>query len=245
MVDNRQFFNQIRINQLWPTPCALCGMTLSQTESHTTSPLCDHCWQRLPWLGAHCQRCALPMPGENDLECGQCQQRPPPWTRAFALFQYREPVRSLIQQCKYQQQLHMSAGLGGLWAREIGHQLGTGNADAIVPIPLHWRRLWQRGFNQVIELLRPAVKSYSLNLQPGWLRRRHYAHSQTHMNKKARINNLQHAFICDTGNVRDKHIILVDDVMTTGATAHAASTCLLDAGARRIDLAVLARTDLA
>lgn len=185
------------------------------------------------------------MPGDDQLECGQCQQTPPPWSRAYALFQYREPVRSLIQQYKYQQQLQLGASLGGLWARQLGHCLETDEADAIVPVPLHWRRLWQRGFNQVIELLRPMVQAYALNLQPDWLRRQHYAHSQTRMNKKARSNNLQHAFICDADKVRDKHIILADDVMTTGATAHAASTCLLDAGARRVDLAVLARTDLA
>ncbi|MBE9516218.1 MAG: ComF family protein [Proteobacteria bacterium] len=243
MVDIRLLFNQFHLDRFWPIPCALCGTTLDDSESQQSSPLCSHCWKRLPWLGAHCQRCALPMPDSDELVCGQCQQQPPPWGRTFALFQYREPMRSLIQQCKYQQQLHTSVSLGRLWSRELRHYLDLNEADAIVPIPLHWRRRWQRGFNQVTELLRPMAKEYKLNLQPGWLRRQRYADSQTRMNKKARIRNLRHAFRGNAEKVRDKHILLIDDVMTTGATARAASQCLLDAGARKVDIIVLARTD--
>lgn len=229
------------LNQLLGTDCLLCQGRLN-TENDT-APFCRHCWSSLPWLGPHCYRCALPMPDTDALECGHCQQQAPPWDQAHALFQYHEPLRSLIQQCKYRHHFYIAARLGRLWARHLQQSSMLDNVDVLVPVPLHWRRQWQRGYNQVMELLRPAGKTLDIPIQPHWLHRIQYTESQTGMNRKARMNNLRHAFHCPDGDVKGKRVMLVDDVMTTGATLQAAATCLLEAGARQVDVMVLARTE--
>lgn len=235
MVDIRLFFNQ-----LLPADCLLCHSKLEPEEIRQSAPFCRYCWSGLPWLGPHCQRCAAPLPEGDELVCGQCQQQPPPWQRAHAIFKYEQPVSTLILQCKYQQRLFIATKLGQMWWAQLNRQALLDSSDIIVPVPLHWRRQWQRGYNQVVELLRPAAGG--LRILPHCLQRVRHTQSQTGMDRKSRISNLRHAFRCHTGSVDNQRVLLVDDVMTTGATLQAASHCLLDAGARQVEVMILART---
>ncbi len=235
MVDIRLF-----INQILPITCLLCHSRLQPDELEHSMPFCRYCWSRLPWLGPHCQRCASPMTANDDLVCGHCQQHPPPWNQAHALFKYQLPINMLIQQFKYQQRLSTGIKLGQLWSAEVGRLALLDGADMVVPVPLHWRRQWRRGYNQVMELLRLAASGPAI--QPQCLQRIRHTHSQTGMKRNARTRNMRHAFQCQTNTVNNKRILLMDDVMTTGATLQAATLCLLDAGASQVDVMVLARS---
>lgn len=252
MVDIRLFFNQ-----LFPRRCPLCGQTghgfgyqsanasraRAADTNNQSSSLCQHCLATLPWIGRHCRGCALPLDAENQDLCGRCQQHPPPWSGVQAMFAYRGAVPGLVSGIKYRQQLQLSHELGNIWAEYLSQSPWSAQADVIVPIPLHWRRRWRRGFNQVAELAKPVSRALAVPLCHHCLRRVRFTPSQAQLPRRVRLHNLRNAFCSDAALVTGKHILLLDDVMTTGATLREATRSLLDAGAHRVDVQVLARTD--
>lgn len=219
--------------------CLICD-----EQADTAEPLCSACEAELPWLGGHCSVCALPLTGEG-LICGQCQKRPPSFTRVEAPWRYAFPVDSLITRFKHQQQWPMGRLLAALLSHHLQHAFAEGlpRPDLLLPVPLGRKRLRQRGFNQAGMLTEWLGKSLQLSVQEHWLQRLHEGAHQQELDAAARKRNLRKAFtLHPQARVVGRHVALIDDVLTTGATAEALACLLMKAGAARVDIYCLART---
>jgi len=219
--------------------CLLCD-----EPSDSALALCAPCLDELPWLGAQCSVCALPLPAPG-LTCGQCLQEPPAFQRVIAPWRYDFPVDSLISRFKH----HEKWPFGRLMAELLGQFLhyrfdeGLPRPDCLLPVPLSRRRLRQRGFNQAGMLAQWLGASLQLMVQPKLLLRTQDTPAQQGLDARARQRNLRQAFaLADQAQVAGRHLALVDDVLTTGATAQALARLLINAGARRVDIYCLART---
>ncbi|WP_458128644.1 double zinc ribbon domain-containing protein [Pseudomonas sp. Z2-11] len=219
--------------------CLLCG-----ESTDTLQPICTPCESELPWLGEHCAVCALPLPMAG-LRCGQCAARPPAFERVLAPWAYDFPVDSLITRFKHQAKWPLGRLLGELLAQSLQHHFDEGleRPDALVPVPLAARRLRQRGFNQATLLARWLSAALRIPCEDNLLLRVQDTPAQQVLDARARRRNLRQAFALAPGAVlNNRHLALVDDVLTTGATAQALARLLLDAGAARVDVYCLART---
>ena len=172
-----------------------------------------------------------------ELACGECQQHPPAYASAHAPLRYQPPIDRLVQGAKYNGRLD--------WLDLLGRRLAvhvTGRAalvDAIVAVPLHQSRLRERGYNQSLELARLLGKRLALPLRHG-LRRTRATAPQSQLSREERRQNLRGAFTATAG-FDGMRVALVDDVMTSGATAETVSRCLLQAGATQVEVWIAAR----
>jgi len=231
----KQVYNWLKYNQ----HCLLCD-----EPAEAELPLCSGCEVELPWLGAHCTVCALPLPAAN-LVCGACQARPPAFARVEAPWRYAFPIDSLIARFKHQARWPLGRLLGELLARHLQHAFAEGlpRPDALLPVPLAERRLRRRGFNQAEMLASWLAGPLGLQVDGQLLRRSHDTPAQQGLDAAARRRNLRGAFaLSDPRALAGRHLALVDDVLTTGATAEALARLLRDAGAARVDVYCLART---
>ena len=211
-----------------PQVCVLCG------ASSANSSICNGCHADLPWLPqARCPRCALPTP--QGTLCGQCLRSPPAFERTLCQLAYAFPLDALIQRYKYQHRLALAGPLAQLLR---GAALQSAGVDLILPAPLHPRRLRERGFNQVLELLRPWADRGALR-RDGISRQRDDAH-QAALPWQQRAKNVKGTFACPL-DLRGQKIAIVDDVMTTGATLNELARTLKQAGAGEVECWVLAR----
>lgn len=219
--------------------CLLCSESADEA-----TPICTDCETELPWLGDHCQTCALPLPASG-LTCGQCLHEPPPFQRVIAPWVYGFPVDALITRFKHSAKWPYGRLLGELLAQFLQHRFDEGLAcpDALVPVPLAVKRLRQRGFNQAVMLARWLGDSLGIASDEHLLKRVQDTSAQQELKAEARKKNLRHAFALMPGaQVVGRHLALVDDVLTTGATAQALARLLMEAGAARVDVYCLART---
>ncbi|MGC5699620.1 ComF family protein [Pseudomonas sp. NFXW11] len=221
--------------------CLLCD-----EPSDSPLPLCDPCADELPWLGAQCMHCALPLPTAG-LTCGQCLLHPPAFQQVIAAWRYDFPLDALISRFKHQAKWPFGRLMAELLAQFLHYRFNEGlpRPDSLLPVPLSRQRLRQRGFNQAEMLARWLGKELQLKVAGDLLRRRLDTPAQQGLDARARRRNLRQAFSL-TGEVEvevaGRHLALVDDVLTTGATAQALARLLMDAGARRVDVYCLART---
>lgn len=211
-----------------PQRCVLC------TAASGDTAVCTACRRDLPWLPAlQCPRCALPT-GDGSV-CGQCLRHPPAFDRTYCRLAYEFPLDKLIQRFKYGHQLGLAAPLGQLLRAGIP----AGEAPALIlPVPLHPQRLSERGFNQVLEMLRPWADRRAL--RAGLLTRTRPGQHQADLPWQQRARNVKGMFACDAA-VAGQRVVLVDDVMTTGATLNELARQLKKAGALQVDCWVLAR----
>ena len=199
--------------------------------------LCKHCAGALPWLGAQCRQCALPLDNAADARyCGECLRRSPPFRRVYAPFHYRPPVDALIKALKYGGDLSAGRLLGDLLADYL-HEARAPMPSAVIPVPLHPRRLVQRGFNQSRELLRRL----NVPLATHWVRRTRETAPQTGFARSERRANTLGTFQVAARRL-PAHVAVIDDVLTTGATAAELAKALRRAGVENIDVWVMART---
>lgn len=207
--------------------------------------VCDACHADLPWLGAQCRRCALPLPSDEQL-CGHCQQHPPAFAQVVCPFLYRFPVDSLIPAFKYHDQLIYGRALAFLLAEAVQFHYSEHNhslPDRVIPMPLHPGRQARRGFNQALELARPVAARLQLPLCRHSIERARHTQAQQGLTASERKRNLDSAFrVPSLPGVEGLHLALIDDVVTTGATADAASRTLLEAGAASVSIWCVART---
>jgi ComF family protein len=209
-----------------------------------TTPICMACETELPWLGDHCQTCALPLPAAG-MTCGQCLMQPPAFERVVAPWTYSFPVDSLITRFKHSAKWPFGHLLGELLALSLQHRFDDDlpRPDVLVPVPMATRRLRQRGFNQAAMLARWLSERLEVPCDERLLSRPQDTDAQQDLNAKARKKNLHHAFaLLPDALVKGRHLALVDDVLTTGATTQALARLLMDAGATRVDVYCLART---
>ncbi|MFV0476763.1 MAG: ComF family protein [Parahaliea sp.] len=226
------------LNGLFPETCLLC-----KRFSGNHLPLCKSCHQDLQPNHHCCQHCALPLPADTCANiCGHCLQRPPPLDSVLAPFIYQAQLAHLVSQWKYHPQPRLGRLLAELWLRGLPTQLPV--VDVLLPVPLNWRKLLERGFNQSAQLATLARKQHPqmahLPLTTRLVKRRH-TQVQAGLDAQARQTNLRGAFTM-AGRCDNLRIALVDDVMTTGATANELAHTLRRAGAREVHLWCLART---
>jgi ComF family protein len=198
--------------------------------------VCVACRAALPVLLQGCVRCAVPLPQRGI--CGECRRRPPRFDAAFAAFEYRFPLDRLVQRFKYAGDLAIGRWLALELARAVQSRP---HPDLIVPVPLTAGRLRERGFNQAVELARVVARTLRVPAPLHSVERTRDAPSQSGLGRRARRANLRDAFHC-RGPLRGRRIALIDDVVTTGATADAIARVLKKAGAAHVDVWAVART---
>jgi ComF family protein len=210
--------------------CVLCG------GRSTSDVLCDACVAGLPELPEHCPRCSLPSPGGST--CGACLADPPHFDATLAGWLYEFPCDRLVQALKYRAWL----ALAPFFARRLGSR-PLPHVDLLVPMPLHPRRLAQRGFNQAAEIARCLRRRTGAALAPRAARRIRDTAAQTDLPYAERAKNIRAAFACEL-DLSGKSVAVVDDVMTTGATLNELARELKRAGAARVENWVVARSVL-
>ena len=216
---------------LFPLRCVVCG-----EAGRDGRDLCRCCHATLPWQGPACPRCAVPTPAGST--CGSCLLAPGPLTSVQAVFDYAFPLDRLLPRLKF----HHDFAVGRVLAQCMSERLQRMPERAvIVPIPLHRARLRRRGYDQALELARPLARALQLPLDTHLLQRHRATTAQSRLDAAARQRNLRGAFSVTAGGVPPAHVVLVDDVMTTGATLEAAAHVLREAGVQRVDAWACAR----
>ena len=221
---------------MFPAACALC-----HAETGSPQALCADCWRDVAFLDpGGCVHCGRPLPGTPDEPepCEPCRRHPPVWDRGTAVFRYHGAGRQIVLKLKHADRHDLLPMLAG-WAARKGADL-LDRADLIAPVPLHWRRRLARRTNQAADLARRLARGGPA-FAPRLLLRTQDTGNQGGKNRDQRIANVAGAFAPGPGaQIVGRHVLLIDDVMTTGATLNAAAqTCRL-AGAAQVDILVLA-----
>lgn len=236
---------------LFPPHCTLCETLLLASE--TATAICTRCEQSLPRITSpKCPRCGAPFdeidpgtPAQSDHTCGECLSKPPPFGRAFAPLYYEGGVREAVLALKYSRRLDRARGLVGLMLEGFAelYPEGTPRPDFIVPVPLHPRRLRERHFNQAAVLARHLSKRTHTPWKAGLLKRTRMTPSQRGLSRKERAANVRGAFSAPAPHQSGgRHLLLLDDVFTTGATIRECARTLLKEGkATRVDVLCVAR----
>lgn len=223
------------VDAVMPVACIFCGVECMGGERG----ICSGCFGDLPWLGPRCGRCAAPLAAMTDegLDCADCQRSPPPFTAAAAAFHYEFPVDAAIRALKFHRRLDYVPVFGRLLASMAAAL--PDDIDGVLPVPLHWRRQFRRGYNQAAELARPVARAQGL-LLVGGVRRLRPTRYQTGLSATERRLNVEAAFGV-RGTLQARHVLIVDDVVTTAATCRQLAQALLAAGAREVSLLAVAR----
>ena len=222
-----------------PQLCAACR------EPVEGAGLCAACWGKLAFIAPpYCERLGIPFPfdGGPGLLSMEAIADPPAYERARAAVRYDDIAKTLVHGLKYGDRLDL-APMMGRWMAIAGRTL-VAEADALVPVPLHWRRLWARRFNQSALLAEIIAKTSGRTVAHAALKRVKATPQQVGLGKSERSENVQGAFRVPAhgrAEVAGRRLVLVDDVLTSGATVDACSRALLRAGAASVDVLVFAR----
>lgn len=234
------------LNLLYPPSCLHCGDRLTDAD------LCAACIKMVPIIREPlCIVCGIPFhsgAGSNH-RCGNCLRRPPRFRCARACTTYATtqhetgPIAVLVQRFKYNRDVSLAASLGRFLSDHS--PFNSYEYDAIVPVPLHDDRLRWRGFNQALLLARRVAGATQVSVAPFLLERTRPTQPQVELDETQRRNNVKNAFRAARPElIRNRQFLLVDDVMTTGATADECARTLRTAGARCVDVLALARVVL-
>jgi ComF family protein len=228
------------VRAILPPNCLACGVPISSEGG-----LCSACWGRLTLIERpFCERLAIPFTfdlGEGALSA-EAIADPPPFDRLRAAALYDNVARQLVHGLKYRDHLELVRWMG-LWMSRAGSDV-ISDADVIVPVPLHWRRLWLRRFNQSAALAFAVAERSGKAVVPDALKRTRATGQQVGLGRKAREANVRGSFRVTPERriaVAGRRVLLVDDVYTTGATMKAATRALRRAGAAAVDALVFAR----
>jgi ComF family protein len=231
---------QLALDVALPRLCPSCREPLGDGAG-----LCAACWSKLsPIERPFCERLGIPFtydPGPG-IYSMQAIADPPAYTRARAAVRYDDVARTLVHALKYGDRLDL-APIMGRWMARAGADV-TEDADLIVPVPLHWRRLWARRFNQSAALADVVSRQAGRPVSVTALKRARATPQQVGLSRAARATNVQGAFRVDAAGkaeIRGCRVLLVDDVLTSGATVDTCARALLRAGARQVDVLVFAR----
>jgi ComF family protein len=207
--------------------------------------VCSQCWSKLTFISRpYCERLGIPFaydPGPGVLSM-EAIADPPSYNRARASVRYDETARTMVQAFKYGDRLDLAPAMGH-WMATAGREL-LGDANALVPVPLHWRRLWSRRFNQAATLAQTVSRISGVPVAHDLLKRMRATRQQVGLTQAERARNVQGAFRVPREarpQVRGKRLLLVDDVLTSGATLDTCARILLRAGAANVDVLVFAR----
>jgi ComF family protein len=211
--------------------CMLCDTSIPGGDA-----LCGDCQQALPWIGSSCPCCGSPMEKQGDKQtlCGECLSRPPHYRHSFIPLLYRPPVAHLIKQMKFHQRLDIAQGMGMLMSHYLAATVDA-LPEVIVPVPLHARRMRQRGYNQALELARPLAARLEVPIDTVLVQRRRATDEQSHLKLAERKRNIRGAFAMDRHRPY-RHVAILDDVVTSGNTVNELARVLRAAGIERVDV---------
>lgn len=222
--------------------CALCGAAIHNPQELSFG-VCRECRSNLTLrTGGYCPGCGrLYASDKEDVYlCSSCRHAPEPWSKVGFFAPYSGLLKSLITAYKFRSKLSTGRILGRLMVSAFKAH-GLSRPDMVVPVPLHPRRLYARGYNQSLELARCIVPDIGGILEYKALLRIRNTKAQSGLERKARLANLADAFMVRADCVGGKNVLIVDDVLTTGATLRTCARTLLRAGAAQVDVLVLAR----
>ena len=218
------------LSALLPANCYVCGALAGRAM------VCPRCRAEFPLLPAElCPVCALASPA--GAICGACRRAPPPYAASLALYPYAFPIRELIHALKFD----ANFGVLGLFSEELAQAVLRCGADCVVPVPVHRRRLAERGFNQAVLIARPVAKSLGVPLLLDAVVKDRVSVPQAGLTREARRANVRGAFRA-VRRFDGARVLVVDDVMTSGATLTEVALALRAAGALSVENLVLART---
>jgi ComF family protein len=212
--------------------CVFCGVAAGEPD------VCRGCRQDFLAPRARCLGCAIPLPGHATL-CGACLHRPPNFDATLALADYAAPVDGLILALKFGRRLELAPVLGALLATCLARIEAP--ASLLVPVPLAFERMAERGFNQSAEIGRAVAHKHRITLDLRLVLRIRHAPAQASLQLEARQRNVRGAFAVRR-RLRGEHVVVIDDVMTTGSTLDEVARVLKSAGAARVTNCVIART---
>ena len=226
-------FNNL-LNILFPESCPMCDKPSSE---HKTAPFCSECWQTIvPYKGPGCRICSKPLASDASTVCGECMKDEPAFSSVMIFGLYRGALRKAINLLKYHNVKRLSKPLA-----DILLNINTPAIDGILPVPLHRKRLRHREFNQSALLARYVAHNLGVPLIIDCLIKMTDTLPQVGLTSKERKENISNAFgIQDNTLVKGKNIMLIDDVITTGATVRECSKILKKAGAHDIHVVALA-----
>jgi ComF family protein len=229
------------IDLIFPPLCAFCGTPLTEDDG---AEICPGCLRNIRFISPPiCPTCGLPFPmemGEDHL-CGQCLGRQWHFGSARALGLYEGAIREAIHDLKYKGKSFLAKPLVGLLDRGYPF-IDYGSYDLLVPVPLHPKRLRERGFNQALILGKAIGRREGVYCEGFLLKKIRWSPPQINLSPKERQKNVKGSFaVVDPGRIRGKRVLLIDDVMTTGSTVNECAGELLKAGAEEVDVFTLAR----
>ena len=229
---------------LLPAECQICKEELAPLNQ---TFVCRRCWSKIEWITPpYCQQCARPLSGSLNSsfqKCGGCLQNPPNFERSFIPTLYRGVMVEVIKLLKYKGKTGVMSGLLRIIEEYLRkNSISLYHFDLVIPVPLHRKRLKERGFNQAELIARVIANYFHLPLINHCLKRIRPTQTQTHLRKSERIKNIKRAFRTSSETLLKKRkVLLVDDVYTTGVTANQAAGVLKRAGVDKIYLFALAR----
>lgn len=232
---------QAALHLIYPPRCLSCDALVT-----TDFGLCGHCWRETPFIsGLVCDRCGTPLPGQDNGQpeyCDDCLTIARPWNRGRAALLYRDNARRMVLQLKHGDRLDLAGPVAGWLLRAVQPILEPGML--VAPVPLHWMRLFRRRYNQSALVSARLARNAGLDHCPDLLIRRRATPSQEGRDRVGRFANLDGALALHprrAGRVKGRHVLLIDDVMTSGATFAAAAEACLAGGASAVSVAALAR----
>jgi len=233
------------LNLIYPESCVVCSVPVARAQDRGVCPGCRQKLQLQRITGSLCPCCGLPFPSlatESPHLCGPCILHPPPYSGARAFGRYSAELSRIIQAFKFSGRRNLASILAPLLAATLQESWSLREIDLIVPVPLHPKRRRARGYNQAWLLARDLAGLVGLPCRHDALRRVRHTPPQVGLSDAERARNLKHAFRCaKPAAVRGLHVLLIDDVMTTGSTAASAAEALLQGGALRVSVLTLAR----
>jgi ComF family protein len=235
---------RVALDAVVPPLCLNCQSAVAEPGA-----LCASCWSRFAWIDRpYCETCGLPFDydpgflGRTGLACGACLSAPPPFGKARAVLRYDAASRGLLLAFKHADRTHAAPAFAR-WLARAGRDVLDG-ADLIAPVPLHWTRLAMRRFNQAALLANALSGLTGIPSVPDLLRRQRRTRTQGTLGRGERLRNVRRAFALSKrhrSRVRGKIVVLVDDVLTTGATLGECARALRRAGAAEIRTVTVAR----
>ncbi|MGI9280673.1 MAG: ComF family protein [Endozoicomonas sp.] len=241
LLKRNRVYKWLKFRQFISISCLLC-----RADTPMNQPVCRLCIHSLPVAEKHCQSCGIPVLPSSSEFCARCLQKKPVFDSCYSAFNYEFPIDHLLKQIKHHQQLIYLSPLTHQLSRTLLHQYdGREWPQAILPVPLHNKRLRTRGFDQTLILSRQLVKNLhayqKMKLETHLIRRQKHTDPQQGLQASKRKSNIKNAFSL-TGTPDYEYLAIVDDVVTTGETVSEITRLLKKHGVKRVDIWCLART---
>jgi ComF family protein len=222
------------LNLLFPSKCPVCG---NESDNHLYNPFCTKCWRGIEkYSGPACNICGIPTISSLTITCELCLKTKPPFSKVLYYGVYDGVLKEAIHLLKFNGVKRLSKPLSLML-----YELSIPKVDGIIPVPLHHKRLCQREFNQTASISRHLSKNLKIPLMLNVLKKSKETPPQTDVTGKERLKNIKNAFTASE-KVRGLDLLLIDDVITTGATVRECAKALTKAGAKSVTVAALARS---